>query len=261
MKSHRIYAVVLRHWYAFRSSLDRLSDSFYWPTIDLLLWGLSAQFFKSHSFLGENIVIIIVSGVVYWRIVWRAQYEIAINVLQEMWDQNLINLLVTPLTFFEWIVSLLFIGILKGILTLVFAMLVAYLLYQVNIFLYGFYFIPLLLLLIMTGWWIGFLVSGLLLRYGSNIQTIAWSASGLLTPFSAVYYPLSILPIWAQKIALFVPTSYVFEGMRQVLNTGTLDPQKLLMSFYLNCIYLLLTALYLYKSFQALRQKGVKSVY
>lgn len=134
-------------------------------------------------------------------------------------------------------------------------------LYQTKIFFYGVYLIPLVLLLLMTGWWVGFFVAGILLRYGSKLQTLAWSVVYVISPFSAVYYPLSVLPDWAQVIAFFVPTSYIFEGAREVINTGYLDINKLFASFFLNLIYLILAIIFLKMSFKKALDRGLVKLF
>ncbi|HKP01474.1 MAG TPA: hypothetical protein VJU02_07575, partial [Nitrospiraceae bacterium] len=39
MKLHRIYALVVRHMYLYRRSLPRVMEIFYWPFLDLVIWG------------------------------------------------------------------------------------------------------------------------------------------------------------------------------------------------------------------------------
>src|SRR5437868_3709775 len=121
MKIHRVFAILLRHIYLFRHSLDRLSDAFYWPTIDLLIWGLTSTYLRSYSPQNSQIILIIITGLLFWLIVWRAQYEITVNILEELWNKNLVNLFVSPLRLSELIVSFILIGILKGVLSLSFA--------------------------------------------------------------------------------------------------------------------------------------------
>src|ERR1022692_1269492 len=42
-----------------------------------------------------------------------------------------------------------------------------------------------------------------------------WSFAGLLMPLSCVLYPVSSLPSYLRPIALMLPTTHAFEGMRQ----------------------------------------------
>ncbi|NMB84250.1 ABC transporter permease [Candidatus Roizmanbacteria bacterium] len=261
MSIRRIFGMVLRYFLYFKHSFDRMSDVFYWPTIDLLLWGLTSSYFRSFISDKNHIIMMIVSGILLWIIVWRGQYEITVNLLEELWSKNLINLFVSPLKFSEWLVSVVIVGILKAVISFSFAGLVAFMLYKVKIFSLGFYLLPLSGLLIITGWWVGFLVGGLILRYGTKIQTFAWAAVMLISPFSAIYYPLSTLPAWAQKVAVFVPTSYVFEGARQVIDHGSLDWNKLLVCLAINLVYLTLALRFINSSFSKILKKGLVKVY
>lgn len=257
MKLHRIYGIILRYMYYFRTSFDRLSDAFYWPTIDLAVWGLTSAYFKTYAPSAPPIILIVVSGILLWLIVWRAQYEITVNILEELWNKNLINIFVSPLKFSEWITSFIILGIIKAFLSVSFAMLVAFILYKVQIFSYGFYLIPFIILLIMTGWWVGFLVAGIILRYGTKLQMLAWSMVAVLSPFCAIYYPVSLLPEWAQAISAVIPVTYVFEGSRELIETGQLSMNKLVIGFLLNLVYIGITYIYMRSSFNKILNKGL----
>lgn len=261
MKFHRINAVLLRYFYDFSRQGDRLVDVFYWPTVDLLLWGLTSVFIKSFAPELPQIILIIVSGIVFWLFVWRAQSDMSVSLLEDLWNKNLINMFVSPLKFSEWVVSFIILGFLKIIISFFFAAAMAYALYEINIFYFGFYLIPFALLLMMTGWWVGLFINGLIMRFGTRIQTIAWSMVMIISPFSAIYYPLSILPEWMQKIAALVPTSYIFEGARQVISQGALDPRKLIYSLALNLIYISLGLIFLKKSFKKMLNRGLINLY
>lgn len=39
MNPRRVKAMLLKHWYVTKHSLDRVMDLFYWPFMSLLLWG------------------------------------------------------------------------------------------------------------------------------------------------------------------------------------------------------------------------------
>ena len=260
MKLHRMYGVILRHLYNLRRSFDRLSDVFYWPIVDLILWGLTGKYFISIAPGYEKLLVAIIGSILFWILPWRAHNEITINLLVDMWDRNLANMFVAPLKFSEWIISLLAVGFIKAIISLGFASVFAFILYKINILTYGLYLIPFLFLLLMTGWWIGFLVSSIFLRFGSRLQTLAWTIPWLVAPFSAIYFPVSILPNWAQVISRALPSSYVFEGGRQVIYQHTLNWNYILISFVLNVIYLILSIIIFRKSFNHALSKGLQSI-
>jgi len=244
-----------------KHSLNRWSDMIYWPILDLLIWGLTIKYMTALSSNPQKMIISFIAGMLLWTFVWRGQYEISVSILEDLWSRNLINLFVSPLTFWEFISAFIIIGILKAGIGFVIASGVAFALYKVNMFVLGFYLVPFAVLLFMTGWWVGFFVGGLILRYGTKVEQFAWSMVYLVSPFSAIYYPLSILPNWAQTVAWFVPTSYIFEGAREVIEKGILDPKKILICFLLNAFYMVLAILFMRKSFDKILQKGLVKVY
>lgn len=254
---NRVIAMIIRYTINMRHSLDRLSDMFYWPIMDLFLWGLTGLYFARLNSQNLNSVEIILTGVVFWLVVWRGQYEINLNLLAELWDKNLVNIFVAPLKIFEWILSLLIFGFLKMLVSLIFIAVASFILYKFNIFMYGFFIIPIIISLLLTGWTIGFTIASILIQYGERVQTIAWVGGILLAPFSAIYYPLSILPAWAQKAALFVPSSYIFEEMREFISTGNISFEKFLISFSLNIIYLVLSVWLFISMFKKSRKLGL----
>ena len=261
MKLHRIWAVMLRYLFLFRHNLGHVFDMFYWPVIDLLVWGLTSTYFSGTLESASGMILAVVAGIVFWLIIWRGQYEIGVSLLEDIWSRNLLNLFVAPLKFTEWVCAFLSMGILKSVVSFGFALLVGFLLYQADVLSVGLYIVPFAILLIANGWWVGFTVGGLILRYGHRIEAFAWSFVAMFAPFSAIYYPVSILPVWAQKVAMFVPSSYVFEGIREVLSTGTLDMNKLWISLGLTIVYLVLALLFFRTGFKRLLNRGLIQVF
>lgn len=260
MKFNRIYGMMLRNLYSFKTSADRLTDAFYWPTIDIVLWGLTSRFFTQNNQNSLDLVTVILSGIILWIVLWKSQYEVSINLLDELWNKNLVNIFVSPLKFSEWIYSTLILGLIKVVLSLSFATLLAYLLYSVRFFEYGFLLLPYMAALIVSGWIFGFFITGVILRFGSRIQTVSWSLIWLFAPFCGIYYPINTLPDWAQAISRFLPMSYTFEGMREVISIGIIDWKKVSIAFGLDLIYLLLSIWFLRTGFKKAMEKGLIKV-
>jgi len=252
----RVWAVVLRDAITLRHSLDRLSDMFYWPIMDLLIWGLTGLYIVNQT---ENptLLSVMLTGLIFWLVIWRSQYEMNITLLSELWDRNLVNIFASPLTLTEWLTSSLIFGFIKLIVSITLSAVLAFFLYSFNVFLYGPWLLPFVISLLLTGWIVGFIVAGLIIRFGQTIQALAWSGVFILAPFSALYYSLTTLPSWAQTIASFVPPSYVFEGMREILFTGSVSYDKILVSFALNIVYLVLSILFFVFMFNQSRKLGL----
>lgn len=260
MKFHRIWAVVMRHLYYFRRNWDRISDSIYWPVMNLLVWGITANWLKNSPQAPSNVLLIMLTGVVFWQIVWRANYEISVNLLEETWTQNMVNMFASPLQPGEWAAGVMLVGVIKVIMSAVFGMAAAWVLYSMNILALGYLLIPFLVSLVLFGWSMGFLASGLVLYFGRRVQTFAWMMGFLFAPLSAVYYPVSALPLWTQKIAYLLPTTYVFEGMREVLSSGKLPAGMLSRSFGLNAICLTLAMTFFAIMFEKRKVEGLQKL-
>ena len=257
MKLHRIYAIVLRNLFVFKRNFDRWFDAFFNPTLELIIWGITSSYVSSFAPQFHTYVLIIISAISFWFVVTRSQYETNVALLEDIWSRNLINLFTSPLRYFEWVLGVLVIGIIKALATFIFAGIVAFVLYKIELISYGFYLIPFLLLLLTTGWWSSFMITAAIMRFGTRVQTFAWTLIFLLGPFSGIYYPVSSLPSWAQIISKFIPTSYVFEGMRELIQTGSVDPQKIIISLLLNLIYLCIGIFLLYHSYKKLLERGM----
>lgn len=261
MKAHRLFAVLLRHLYATRRSLDRLTDIFYWPTIDLAVWGLTSSYFQKLTGTEGNIFVTIISGLILWIILYMASNSIALTILADLWDRNLMNVLVSPLSWTEWMAGNILLSLVKVILSFIFTLLLTLVMYKISLFSTMSLLLPHIALLIVTSWWIAFIIISSILRFGTRIQTLAWALVAVISPFSAIYYPLSSLPRFAQYIAYFVPSSYIFESAREVIATGHYDWMKLGTCLFLNGIYLVLSLYYLKTSIDAARRRGLASLY
>lgn len=252
-----VWAIVIRHIYNFRHSWDRVADAFYWPAMNILLWGFTTVYVSNTEGSLSFIVISVLSGIILWMLVWRSQYEITVNLLEEMWNDNMMNLFASPLRIREWILGVFILGLLGILVSVSFASLFSYFLYKVNIFSLGFYLIPFMVSLVFTGWATGLMVAGLIIRFGIRIQTLAWTGVSLIAPFSGVYYPISTLPKWAQDIAYFLPTTYIFEGMREVLFHERLPIDMLIKSFSINFLLLILGVWFFSYMFNKAKDRGI----
>ena len=251
-----MYAFFLRHLYPLRRDFDLLSDMLYWPLIDVLLWGVTSQWLGGNKGVSPLITSILLA-LILWNVIWRSQSEISRNIIDEMWNHNLVNLFSTPFTIREWIVGVLLLSIMKMTLTVVCLSLVIKLLYSVNIFILGWWLIPFFVCTVMTGWWVGFIAAGIVIRWGPKVQTVVWTLPGVLLPFSAVYFPLALLPTFLRPFSYFLPTTYIFESMRALLTEGSFDGTLIAVSIILNIVYLILALWWFLASFRESLKQGL----
>jgi ABC-2 type transport system permease protein len=82
---------------------------------------------------------------------------------------------------------------------------------------YGLASLPFILVLFLFGIALGIFGSALVLRLGPASEWFIWPIPAIISPFVGVLYPLSTLPHWMQAISKILPPSYVFEGLRAVI--------------------------------------------
>ncbi len=243
-----MYAFALRHLYPLKRDFDIMSDMLYWPMIDIVLWGVTSQWLSGQSGV-SNAAVTILSGLILWNVIWRSQSEVSRNLIEEIWNNNLVNLFSTPLTLREWVMGVIGLSILKMAFTVSAITLAILLLYKINIFMLGWWLVPFFILCVMTGWWVGFISAGIVIRHGPKVQTVVWTLPGILIPFSVVFFPLALLPSILRPVSQLIPTTYVFESMRMLIAQGTLPVHYLLISAGLNTLYLILSIIWFVRSF------------
>lgn len=256
MKLHRINALLLKYYYMSINRWDRIFDLFYWPVLDIFIWGFMTVYIQKLSDI--NLLSLVLGGIILWIFVWRASQDVTVYILEDFWSKSLYNLFSSPLMLKELVISVLILGFARSLVSFLFVALIAGLLYSVNIFSIGIIALSVFVFaLLIFAWAIGLFISGFILRYGSRIQVLAWSVVWLIQPFSCVFYPLSALPGWAQPIANALPSTHVFEGMRAIMAGGSITGGELLSSIVISIIFFLLCALFMYTSFWEAKKKGL----
>lgn len=252
----RITALVLRYLFLLRSSWPRIIEISYWPTMQMIIWGFVSQHF-SRSSPELTAGGILISVVLVWDCLFRSHISYTLSFLEELWSRNLGNLFVSPLRPREMIMALASISMMRTLIGMIPAAILAIPFFDVSVFQMGLPLLGFFLNLVLTGWAISQFVTGILIRYGLGAESLTWVLPFLIAPFSCIYYPLSTLPDWMQSIAVFIPTTYVFEGMRALLLGGSFEPELMLKGFALNFVYLILGLISFFVSFQAARRHGL----
>ncbi|MEO8638087.1 MAG: ABC transporter permease [Candidatus Taylorbacteria bacterium] len=256
MKFHRINALLMRHLYLFQRSFPRIMDIFFWPVLELFVWGFLSMYLQKLNFTGVNIVTILLGAIIFWDLLNQAQKAVSVSFLEDVWDKNFLNIFVSPLRISEFLSATALIAIIKMAVISVVMGILAFFLYHFNIFQFGFYLIPFALNLLIFGFSLGLFTTAVILRYGTAAQILAFGFIILIQPFSAVFYPVSALPIYLQHVAYLLPSTYVFEGMRTVAATGVLPIRDLLLAFGANAVYLVVILWFFYRMFALVKVKG-----
>lgn len=240
--SRRLLALMQRYLYLLTNSWPRFFELLYWPTLNMVVWGF-LNFYLSKQTSGAGLVAgVLLGGAMLWDVLVRSQFGVFFPFLEELWSRNLGHIFVSPIGPIEYASTLILQSILRTAIAMTPCILLAkvffgYWLFDLGLPMIGFFFC-----LAMTGWWLGLLLIALLLRHGASAEWMAWMIAFIISPFVAVYYPVSVLPEWVQTISWALPPTYVFEGMRAIVNNHEFRPDLMLNAFLLNMLYLGLSA-------------------
>jgi ABC-2 type transport system permease protein len=238
----RVSAMVLRHWYVIRSSWPRTAELIYWPLVQMLTWGFLQTYLAQATSLGGRAAGLFIGGVLLWDILVRGQLGFSIAFLEELWARNLGHLMMSPLRPAELIASLIVVSLVKLSVAMVPVMFMAYWFFGFNVLSLGIAFAALFANLTVMSWSMGLISAGVVLRWGLGAENFAWLVAFVLLPLSCVYYPVATLPDWLQPVALALPPTYVFEGLRALVNHHTFEAGYMLKALLLNVAYFALGA-------------------
>lgn len=257
MSIKRISAVVLRQAYLYKRSLPRLLEVFYWPTVDLLLWGFVTIYLQKSVAGLPQFVTYFLGALILWDILFRAQQGISVSFLEDMWARNLVNIFISPIKIPEYLTGLILVSMLKVVIAFIIMSGIAGLIYSFSIFKLGISLIPLILNLVAMGWAVGIFTMALILRFGQEAEVLAWAVAFIFMPFSAVFYPVKVMPPVVQAVAQFIPSAHAFEGMRMIIDTSSMPVYHIAWSTSLNCIYIILSVMFFLRIYRKALEKGI----
>ncbi len=256
MKLHRINGLMMRHLYLYKRSVPRLMDIFYWPVMELLLWGFISAFIDKLNIGGFNAVTVLIGAVIFWDLMSQSQRAVSVAFLEEVWERNFLNIFVTPLKVSEFLASTFVLASVRIVLVGGVMSIIAFFFYHFNLFTFGFTLIPFMANLLVFGSVLGIFTTAIILRYGTSAQVLAFGFLMLLQPFTAVFYPVSALPASLQWLSYAMPSTYVFEGMRGVIATGEFSYPLFWGAVGTNIIYAIIITWFFYRMFAYVKRNG-----
>jgi ABC-2 type transport system permease protein len=237
MNLHRIIAIVLRHLHETRHNVDRLTDTIFWPLLDVVLWGFFTLYLGRSGGLRPGAGTMLLGAVILWGLFRSVQRDLAVGFLAEIWSRNIVNLFASPLTISEYMAGLVAVNFCKAALGMACAGFLAWICYAANLAPDFLGLVPFLGVLIVFALALGVVTTGLIFRYTTRIQTLAYSIAGILMPLSCVFYPVSSLPGALRPFALALPSTHAFEGMRIVIGNAGVSVHEIVWGYGLALFY------------------------
>jgi ABC-2 type transport system permease protein len=256
-----VFGIFYRNVILIRRSVPKLFALFGFITVELFLWGFITLWVQT---IGPNdarldFILLILSAFIFWSMFELSQRSFSVSFLEEVWSRNVINIFASPVKLSELVMGFALVGVVQTLLAFCYITPIALLLYALNIWDMGPYTIPFFVNVLITGWGIGVVAIGLVVRFGPSADILAFFIPFLLLPFSAVYYPITVFPSVLQKITFILPTRHIFEGMRTVITEGLIPYDSIVWATALNIVYVVLGFLFLHGMLRLARARGYLS--
>ncbi len=232
----KAYAFVFKNWIMAKRNIFGWFEIAFWPLISFLSVGLLSDFIS----LSSNMKGFILIGVVAMNTIQVCQLDMAYVLLYDIWSKALKHSFVAPIGIRHIIVGSMVIGIIRGGMVFFILALLSQLIFSFEIVVSSIFANTIFLFgLFLNSAIIGILVSILVLLVGYKAEVAAWSVVSVMFLVCGIYYPISILPNWAQLIAKALPLTYFLEYYRTFYGFRPFCSNLLSKGFFLLFVYLI----------------------
>ncbi|HZM63799.1 MAG TPA: ABC transporter permease [Candidatus Saccharimonadales bacterium] len=250
----RLSGLILQELYVTRHRLEIIVDTFFFPLINVILFGYITHFIGTGGALNGQIFIV---GVLWWQLLTVMQYNVTVSSMWNIWSHNLTNIFIAPISIGEYLLAGALSSALRTVAIAVLLFLGAWVVFDFDVLSLGWANMGLFTLnLLLFGCALGIAFLGVIFRFGVRIQAISWGAIYVIQPITAAFFPVAVLPGFLQVVAYALPPTYVFEAARQALNTPTVNWRYAGIAFVLNIGYVILSLLLFRYFFKKSKQSG-----
>lgn len=219
----RITTVVRRLFLVLWRNPARWFDIAVWPLFDVILFGSLGVFIAQENDASRAGVPYLLAGIMLFHVLFQSQVGIATGFMEETWSRNLLNMMTTPLTELEYAAGLALYSFIKSLLAMAALSLVALAFYGFGLAEVGWTLVPIVGVLLLVGYAVALFNIALMLRFGQAAEIFTWGLNFLLLSVSGVFNDVEALPGAIQPVARVLPTTYVFQAARDVLDGAALD--------------------------------------
>lgn len=254
MKLRRIIAVLWQEFFVTIRAIEVIVDLFFFPLVNIVVFGFLSIYLSGTNKLAGQYVLV---GMLLWQIIWIVEYSVSVGSLWNIWSRNLSNMFIAPLKASEYILAHTLSGIIKALIVVGAGSVISYFAFGFNILDVGI--LPLILTTVnfsLFAFSMGVAILGLIFRFGTRIQALAWGLVTIFQPLSAAFYPLHVLPTFLQYVAYLFPSTFTFEAVRAGLSTHTTDWSLFGIAFAENIFYCIVCIFFFRAMFKKSRDSG-----
>jgi ABC-2 type transport system permease protein len=233
----RLTAFAYRNLIMAQRNVFFLFELTFWPGVAMVSHGLLTRFLD----LTPPMTAFILVGTIALSAVQVCQLDVAYAVLFDIWSKSMKHQFLTPVRIHHLALGSWLVGVGRGVI-------VWALMALIGSWAFGFDFVGagaprvamFLLGCFLTALVIGLLVCALVLLFGTRAETSAWAAVNFFVMLSGIYYPVSVLPGWAQTLSAGIPLTYFLDGIRAGYGFPSSHAHPFAVGFALSVAYVLL---------------------
>ena len=213
--ARRILGLYLHYLYSMKRNPARIIEILIWPVFEIILFGLLAASNTTSSTDTAHLTLILLTGVIYWNFTARIIQESVAQFIDDFLSKNIQNILIAPIAFPELLWGIILASMTKLVLSTLSLAAILLIVFPaffatvgiaslVWVFLLGFFGVSLSLVAI-----------ALIFMFGERVSFAGWMISTIVQVFSLVFYKREALPGLLYVLSYAVPSSYVFESIRE----------------------------------------------
>lgn len=254
----RIWAITLQYTRQMFRNTTRTVQFFYWPLLDVLLFGYLALWVQRDIAGSESVFAIsILTSLVLWQLLVRVNFDVALSLLSDIDERNITNVFSSPLSISEWVIGVMLLAVTRQVILGGYCIALVWLVFGVNVLQSGWYLIPLYFVLLLVGLALGLFSTSVLLYGGRNITPAMYMIGWMFSPMTSVFYPINVLPSWLMIVAKCLPYSYLFGSIRVLIMQGYVPLYEFTIGTTLAIFYLIMTMILFRVSFRLSLNRGL----
>lgn len=245
---------MFKNWIMAKRNLFALFEIGFWPLISFLSVGLLSDF----TGLSYSVKGFILIGVVAMSAIQVCQLDMAYVLLYDIWSKSLKHDFVAPVSIRHLLIGSMIIGIIRGGMVFFILGILSWIIFDFNLIVPKLIIICLFLSgLFLNAALIGISVSILVFIVGYKAEVAAWSLVSLMFLICGIYYPVSILPAWAQIIAKILPLTYFLEYYRSFYGFKPFCSNLLIKGYAMLFVYLAFEIHMMHLALKRAKERGI----
>lgn len=252
----RLKGLYIHYLYSMRRNPARIIEILIWPGFEVFLFGLLASSSTSQSPQTMTIVITILTGIVYWNCTARIIQESVAQCIDDFTSRNIQNLLIAPISLWQLLLASSAASLTKIVLSLLVLALVLGVVFPAFFSTLGFPALLWAMQLEFFGVALSLFAISAVFLFGERASFSGWMLSTIIQLVSLVFYERTALPQPLYAVSFLVPSSYVFESIREYSPGAFIFSSGQTTAFMLSLLYFLVGSVVASLSYRVAKKIG-----